>query len=154
MISLRFALLPLLAALAVEAIYPVRASSDDTPTPRHETVEEHWTHGKLRERKQVLRLEDGTMVDDAYITVRYAQNLIDEGALVYNPGQRALGVTGPLYPVWVAVLLLLAHAKHIGHAVGLANTAFFAVTAVWLFHLVREIGAKTAVLAVLLFAVI
>jgi antitoxin component YwqK of YwqJK toxin-antitoxin module len=64
MTILRLALLPLLAALAAGGVQPVRADSGDPPTPRHETVEEHWPDGKLRERKQVLRLEDGTTVDD------------------------------------------------------------------------------------------
>jgi hypothetical protein len=48
-------------------------------------------------RVLLLWWSGGTMIDDAYITVRYAQNLIDEGAQVYNAGQHVLGVTCPLY---------------------------------------------------------
>lgn len=43
-------------------------------------------------------------VDDAYITFRYSQNLLNGYGLVYNPGEAVLGTTTPLY----ALLLSLA----------------------------------------------
>jgi len=64
MIRVRLALLPLLAASAVTGVQPVRASSDVPPRPGHEIVAQRWPDGTLRERRQVLRLADGTTVDD------------------------------------------------------------------------------------------
>jgi hypothetical protein len=40
--------------------------------------------------------------EDAYITFRYARNLALNGALVYNPGERVMGFSSPLWTVWVA----------------------------------------------------
>jgi hypothetical protein len=64
MTILRFALLLLLAVLALVCPTLTYGSSDKPPAAGHETVEERWPDGTLRQRKQVLRLEDGTTVDD------------------------------------------------------------------------------------------
>lgn len=37
------------------------------------------------------------IIDDSDITFRYAQNLLDGSGFVYNPGERVLGTTTPLY---------------------------------------------------------
>ena len=36
-------------------------------------------------------------IDDAYITYRYARNILAGNGFVYNPGERVLGTTTPLY---------------------------------------------------------
>jgi hypothetical protein len=36
-------------------------------------------------------------IDDSYITFRYARNLLNGEGFVYNPGERILGTTTPLY---------------------------------------------------------
>lgn len=41
-------------------------------------------------------------IDDAYITYRYAQNLLQGDGLVYNPGERVLGTTTPAYTLLLA----------------------------------------------------
>lgn len=41
-------------------------------------------------------------IDDAYITFRYARNLLAGHGMVYNPGQRVLGTTTPLYTALMA----------------------------------------------------
>jgi len=41
-------------------------------------------------------------IDDAYITFRYAENLAHGLGFVYNPGERVLGTTTPLYCLWLA----------------------------------------------------
>jgi hypothetical protein len=94
----------------------------------------------------------GTMIDDAYITARYARNLVAEGQLVYNAGEQVLGVSGPLYALWAALHLLVVPARHLGYALGVTNTLFFAATALALFHLLRELSASLAALTVLAFA--
>jgi hypothetical protein len=41
-------------------------------------------------------------IDDAYITFRYARNLLAGKGFVYNPGQRVQGTTTPLYTLLMA----------------------------------------------------
>ncbi len=56
----------------------------------------------------VLRLVPGArIIDDAYITFRYAQNLLDGYGLVYNPGEPVLGTTAPLYALGLAAVSAL-----------------------------------------------
>jgi arabinofuranosyltransferase len=53
----------------------------------------------------VLRLLPGPRpVDDAYITFRYARNLVRGFGLVYNPGQHVLGTSTPLFTLLLASL--------------------------------------------------
>ncbi|MBE9508900.1 MAG: hypothetical protein IMY86_12740 [Chloroflexi bacterium] len=46
------------------------------------------------------------MVDDAYITFRYARNAVEGVGFVYNPGERVLGTTTPLYTLLLSGLAL------------------------------------------------
>ena len=41
--------------------------------------------------------------EDAYITFRYAKNLAIGNGLVYNPGERVMGFSSPLWTVWSAL---------------------------------------------------
>ncbi len=41
-------------------------------------------------------------IDDAYITFRYARNILAGNGFVYNPGERILGTTTPLYTLLMA----------------------------------------------------
>lgn len=43
-------------------------------------------------------------IDDAYITFRYARNILDGQGMVYNLGERVLGTTTPLYTGLMTVL--------------------------------------------------
>ncbi|HEX9595332.1 MAG TPA: hypothetical protein VF982_00500, partial [Anaerolineales bacterium] len=43
-------------------------------------------------------------IDDAYITFRYARNILAGNGLVYNPGERVLGTTTPLFAFLLAAL--------------------------------------------------
>ena len=45
--------------------------------------------------------------EDAYITFRYARNLVRGLGLVFNPGEHVMGFTSPLWTVWTALGLLL-----------------------------------------------
>jgi hypothetical protein len=47
------------------------------------------------------------MVDDAHITFRYARHIVEGVGFVYNPGERVLGTTTPLYTLLLAGLSLL-----------------------------------------------
>ncbi len=46
-------------------------------------------------------------IDDAYITFRYSQNLLQGEGLVYNPGERVLGTTTPAYALLLSACGLL-----------------------------------------------
>jgi hypothetical protein len=53
----------------------------------------------------VLRLVPGPrLIDDAYITFRYARNLLEGHGFVYNPGERVLGTTTPVYTLLLVSL--------------------------------------------------
>lgn len=43
-------------------------------------------------------------IDDAYITFRYARNIVEGQGFVYNPGVRTLGTTTPLYTLLMAAI--------------------------------------------------
>lgn len=43
-------------------------------------------------------------VDDAFITFRYSRNLVEGSGFVYNPGEKVLGTTTPLYASVMALL--------------------------------------------------
>ncbi len=47
-------------------------------------------------------LPGARIIDDAYITFRYARNLAEGVGFVYNPGQRVLGTTTPLFALLMA----------------------------------------------------
>lgn len=47
-------------------------------------------------------------IDDAFITFRYAQNLLAGEGLVYNPGERVLGTTTPIYALLLSGLAAFA----------------------------------------------
>lgn len=44
------------------------------------------------------------IIDDAFITFRYARNLLEGHGFVYNLGERVLGTTTPLYTLLMALL--------------------------------------------------
>lgn len=46
-------------------------------------------------------------IDDAYITFRYARNLLEGNGLVFNPGEPVLGTTTPVYALLMAGLGLV-----------------------------------------------
>jgi hypothetical protein len=52
-------------------------------------------------------LPEPRTIDDAFITFRYAQNLLDGHGLVYNPGEAVLGTTTPVYALLMTGLGLL-----------------------------------------------
>jgi len=46
-------------------------------------------------------------IDDSFITYRYARNILAGNGFVYNPGERVLGTTTPLYTILLVILGLL-----------------------------------------------
>lgn len=41
--------------------------------------------------------------DDAFVSFRYARNLVEGHGLVFNPGERVEGYTNPLWTLWIAL---------------------------------------------------
>jgi hypothetical protein len=60
----------------------------------------------------VVRLVPGQrIVDDAYITFRYARNIAEGRGFVYNPGEPVLGTTTPLYTLLLAAVALVTGSR-------------------------------------------
>jgi hypothetical protein len=63
-------------------------------------------------------------LDDAYISYRYARNLVEGAGLVYNPGEYVEGYTNLLWTLLVAAGLALGlEAEAAGHLLGLGSGA-------------------------------
>jgi hypothetical protein len=88
-------------------------------------------------------------IDDAYITFRYAQNLIAGNGLVYNAGEAVLGTTTPIYALLLAGIGLLAGGVDAPFpAIALAGNALAdAVTCALLILLGRRLGHPRAGIA-------
>ncbi|NNJ09253.1 hypothetical protein EKD04_002810 [Chloroflexales bacterium ZM16-3] len=89
--------------------------------------------------------------DDAFISFRYAQNLVAGNGLVYNPGERVEGYTNFLYTMLAALVLRLGgdpvywtYLSGIGFALGLLLLTY------WL--AARLFGSSWALVAALLVA--
>jgi hypothetical protein len=81
MTTLRFALFPLLAVFALDC-FPLSLAADDAVgEPDRATIEERWPDGTLRERKQVVRLDDGTTVNDGTFERWYADGTLEYRAV-------------------------------------------------------------------------
>lgn len=79
-------------------------------------------------------------VDDAYITFRYARNLVRGVGFVYNPGEPVLGTTTPLYTLLLAGLSALLPQGDLPW-LAVALNAACDVLSVWLlWRLVQGLG--------------
>jgi len=82
----------------------------------------------------VVRLLPGPrIVDDAYITFRYARNLITGQGFVYNAGERVLGTTTPLYTLLMATVALISGSRDFP-ALALVVNALIGATSVGLLY--------------------
>jgi len=99
----------------------------------------------------------GLLIDDAYITLRYARNLMLGRGMVYNPGEPILGAP-PLYVLLTGLLwkldqLLLGPAgERIGYLVTAFNLALMVVVAGMLGRHLRDRLGQLGLLPVLLYA--
>jgi hypothetical protein len=103
-----------------------------------------------------LRLLPGErMVDDAYITFRYARNLVNGLGFVYNPGERVMGTTTPLYTLLMAGLSFILRTQNFPAIALWVNALADAVTCVLLVHLGERLSGqrRVGVAAGLLYAV-
>jgi hypothetical protein len=89
--------------------------------------------------------------DDAFISFRYADNLVNGEGLVWNPGEYVEGYTNFLWTIWIAALIWLGLDPVLGSQ--LSGLLLFIGTIVLLYHTAREAGLEEwACLAVILVA--
>lgn len=85
-------------------------------------------------------------IDDSYITYRYARNILAGNGFVYNPGERVLGTTTPLYTFLLSGMGLFTGREQAPFpvlALGM-NALFDAATCLLLLHLGRRLGSPLA----------
>jgi arabinofuranosyltransferase len=93
-----------------------------------------------------VRLLDGRLQDDAFISFRYARNLAEGAGLVYNPGERVEGITNLLWTLILSIPFFLSKAADpVVVARGL-SIASGVVTLVATFWLVRRAAPKSPLL--------
>ena len=97
-----------------------------------------------------IRLIPGPrLIDDAYITFRYARNLLAGLGPFYNPGEPVLGTTTPLYALILAALGLLTggSAAPFPLLATVVNAVADALTCALLVGLGRQLGKSRAGIA-------
>ena len=78
--------------------------------------------------------------DDAYISLRYAENLAAGHGLVYNEGERVFGASTPVFVLWLAALRLVVPGDLATAAVR-ANAIGFVLAALLAGRLVQRLTA-------------
>lgn len=80
-------------------------------------------------------------VDDALITYRYAENIADGSGFVYNPGERVLGTTSPLYTILLSLFATFGFSVPlVSLALGLLASGLTGLT-LFFFSLRLKLGA-------------
>jgi hypothetical protein len=124
---------------------------------RIETQRKEWLLiGALLALALVARLLPGErIVDDAYITFRYARNLVEGRGLVYNPDEHVLGTTTPLYALLLAGLAFVTGSRDFPTLAVLLNALAGAASVGLLYALAKRIADHwaPAAAAALLWAV-
>jgi hypothetical protein len=94
-------------------------------------------------------------IDDAFITFRYARNLLAGSGLVYNAGEHVLGTTTPLYACLLAAIAGVTRSENYPWLALLVNSLADALTCLLLVDLGRRLSGRRAVglLAGLLWAI-
>ena len=85
-------------------------------------------------------------IDDAYITFRYARNLLDGHGLVFNSGEAVLGTTTPLFALLLSALGLPFGGSEATFPMMalLVSAAADAITAFLLIRMGRQLGSTAA----------
>ena len=83
----------------------------------------------------------GILVDDAYITLRYAENLFYNSSLTYNVGENVLGVTTPLYLLYTFILVSL-FSEFVTYAVLVTGVVFWYLAYVFFEKLLKLVGVS------------
>jgi hypothetical protein len=112
--------------------------------------------GALLSVALLVRLAPGErIVDDAYITFRYARNIVESRGFVYNPGEPVLGTTTPLYALVLAAAALTSGSRDFPTIAVMVNALAGAASVGLLYALIKRMAehALPAAAAALLWAV-
>ena len=104
----------------------------------------------------ILRiLPDARTIDDAYITFRYARNIVNGVGFVYNADEYVLGTTTPLYTLLMAALSFILRSQNFPIIALWVNAFADAITCVLLITLGETLRGqkRVGVAAALLYAV-
>lgn len=82
------------------------------------------------------------LIDDAYITFRYARNIVNGLGFAYNPGQQVLGTTTPLYTLLLAGFSLLFGTNHLPQISVVLNALADGLTCALLVPLGAALGGR------------
>ena len=94
----------------------------------------------------VVRVAIGPHItDDAYITFRYARNIVEGVGFVYNPGEHVLGTTTPLYTLVLSLFAFILSPAAIPWTAVALNALSDALSAVLVFKLVKEFAESDGV---------
>jgi len=85
------------------------------------------------------------IVDDAYITFRYANNLAAGLGLVYNPGEWVLGTTTPLYTLFLTSSSFLLRMRDFVPLAWLLNALLDSIGTGFLFWIGRKLSGNKLV---------
>jgi arabinofuranosyltransferase len=91
--------------------------------------------------------------DDAYISYRYAQNLVEGHGLVYNPGERVEGYSNLLYTLMIALIFAFAGGQSI-YIFSVILNLLLTVIAFLIFcrYIQKHFGETAGMIAAILFA--
>ena len=84
-------------------------------------------------------------IDDAFITFRYARNLLDGAGFVYNPGEHVLGTTTPLYTLFMALISVITGSRDFPWLALGVNALADAATCVLLVRLGEKFSGQRSV---------
>lgn len=90
----------------------------------------------------VLRAFSNWNYDDAYITYRYAANLSSGEGFVYNPGQRLLSTTTPLFTILLAAISFFW--KDIPHAANVLGVLGISLGTLFLWDMCKQKNQRIA----------
>ena len=110
------------------------------------TSAERWITLAIVSVAILARLVPGPrMIDDAFITFRYARNVVHGVGFVYNAGERVLGTTTPFYTLLMAALSLLTHTENYPLLALVTNALADAANSFLLYHLGRRLSGSPLV---------
>jgi hypothetical protein len=91
-------------------------------------------------------LPGGRTIDDSYITYRYVRNILAGNGFVYNPGERVLGTTTPLYTFLLSGIGLLGGGEQapLPQISLMVNAIADGITCLLLLRLGRRLGSPLA----------
>jgi len=79
-------------------------------------------------------------IDDGYIHLRYARNILSGVGPVYNAGQRVMGSSSPLYTAWLALLGWVTRPWDLPTVAVRANAIWYAATMVCMAGVLRRMA--------------